>query len=108
MLDLILALAHTRPAVMVVQVKYFDLLIKKINIRLYKLKPKMKKILSFIFCLLFISISVFSQENNKPVAEQKKLKAKHLLPNGEPDRPFTFFAKHGFAFYPDAARSEEH
>jgi hypothetical protein len=63
----------------------------------------MKKILFFVFSFLFILTSVFSQENNKPVAEEKKPKAKHLLPNGEPDRPFTFFAKHGFAFYPDAA-----
>ncbi len=34
---------------------------------------------------------------------QQPTKPKHLLPNGEPDRPFTFFVKHGFACYTDAA-----
>lgn len=63
----------------------------------------MKKISYFVFCFLVTSIFAFSQESNNSVAEQKKPKAKHLLPNGEPDRPFTFFAKHGIAFYPDAA-----
>jgi hypothetical protein len=63
----------------------------------------MKKVSCIILYFLFIFSAVFSQENTKPAAEQEKPKAKHLLPNGEPDRPFTFFAKHGYAFYPDAA-----
>src|ERR1035437_1657843 len=63
----------------------------------------MKKLFFFVFSFLFMFTSVFAQENNKPVTEEKKPKAKHLLPNGEPDRPFTFFVKHGYAFYPDPA-----
>jgi hypothetical protein len=63
----------------------------------------MKKISSSVFAFLLAVTFVFSQENMKPDAQQTKTKTKHLLPNGEPDRPFTFFAKHGFSFYPDAA-----
>ena len=53
----------------------------------------MKKLFFLAFCFILVISTVFAQE---------KPKAKHLLPNGEPDRPFTFFVKHGFAFYPDA------
>jgi hypothetical protein len=63
----------------------------------------MKKIFLSILSFLFISTVLFSQEN-KP-AEEKKPKAKHLLPNGEPDRPFTFFAKQGFAHFQDGPTS---
>ena len=55
----------------------------------------MKDIFStLIACFTCISF-IFSQET--------KPKVKHLLPNGEPDRPFTFFVKHGFTSYTDAA-----
>ncbi len=48
-------------------------------------------ILSFVFLV-----------NISPLYAQTPTKPKHLLPNGEPDRPFTFFVKHGFASYTDA------
>jgi hypothetical protein len=64
----------------------------------------MKKLITSIL-FLFVFTFVFSQDNSSPAQEQKKPKAKHLLPNGEPDRPFTFFAKQGFAHYQDAATS---
>ncbi len=53
----------------------------------------MKKLFLVLTFITILFSSAFSQE---------KPKAKHLLPNGEPDRPFTFFGKHGFALYPDA------
>lgn len=53
----------------------------------------MKRIFLFLIAVFIVFTSVFAQD---------KPKAKHLLPNGEPDRPFTFFVKHGIAFYPDA------
>ena len=56
----------------------------------------MKNCFFIIVSCLFLLSAAFSQE---------KPKAKHLLPNGEPDRPFTFFAKQGFAHYQDAATS---
>ena len=54
----------------------------------------MKKILiSMLFAQFIFSVTV-AQTPTKP---------KHLLPNGEVDRPFTFFVKHGFSCYTDAA-----
>ena len=55
----------------------------------------MKKNFSLLLLVFLLSVqSLFAQTPTKP---------KHLLPNGEPDRPFTFFVKHGFASYTDAA-----
>ena len=54
----------------------------------------MKKILVILPIIFLLSVeSLLAQTPTKP---------KHLLPNGEPDRPFTFFVKHGFASYTDA------
>ena len=54
----------------------------------------MKKSILFVITLLLIINSISAQEQPK---------AKHLLPNGEPDRPFTFVVKHGYALYSDAS-----
>ena len=54
----------------------------------------MKKILLSILFAQFIFCVTVAQIPTKP---------KHLLPNGEVDRPFTFFVKHGFSCYTDAA-----
>lgn len=50
-----------------------------------------------------IHLAIIFLLNFQVLFAQTPTKPKHLLPNGEPDRPFTFFVKHGFTFYTDPA-----